>query len=111
MSEKVHKFLPYFNAAVSEVAVQISATEVNTGKILVQNTGGAYTYLQMFNGLAANVAVGTTLPDFVIPIPGGGVAVIDEQMVWDTGLTFACTSAPTGNGAPAANAVVSYTLR
>ena len=111
MRETILKFAPNFDSAVSEVKEQKAAAAVNIGKILAYNSGAAFTFLQLFNALAANVTVGVTTPDFVIPIPATGATVLDEQMFFNTGLTMACTSTPTGAVAPAANAVVSYTLR
>lgn len=79
---------------------------VNVGSITIVairgiNPTGAAAHLQLFNKLAADVTVGTTIPDWTVSaatvyssdgdgLPNGGI-------VFDVGLVVASTTTPTGS--------------
>lgn len=69
------------------------------------NNGSALCYIQVFNKLTANVTIGTTAPDWVIPVPApssgtagaGLVHELDKGYSFSTGLVIACTTTRTGS--------------
>lgn len=66
----------FFSAAVTSTKVQVSAVPVDIGAYQMLNNAAAITYIQVFYKLAADVTVGTTVPDVVIPLPVSGGATI-----------------------------------
>ena len=54
-------------------------------------------FLQVFDSLAANVTLGVTVPKYVLPIP---IATLDDNdfgVEFDTAISVALTTTPTGN--------------
>lgn len=97
----------YSNLALDEVKAVVIAGPCLLFNIAAFNTG-AVSYLQFFDALTANVTVGTTTPTFVLALPAAGG--INSNYVlpkrFRNGVVIACTSAPTTNGAPAADAII-----
>lgn len=66
------------------------------------------TFLQVFNVAAANVTLGTTLPDFVMRVPFTRTRAVvffpgdDDTDLFDTRISMAVTTTATGSTAPAA---------
>jgi len=90
--------IPVFNAGVT------TKTTVKAGKgqlhnLVLQNTTAAKAYLQCFNKLAADVTVGTTVPDFVIPLAASVSQSFPFPMPIDfsIGLVIAGMTTATGN--------------
>lgn len=93
---------PIFSAAVGATKVAVKATPCQVHGWLIVNPQAVEVFLQVFDALAANVTVGTTVADYVIPLPASGGAVLPLNHVGirhDVGLTVACTTTPTGSGA------------
>jgi hypothetical protein len=69
------------------------------------NNNALLTYVQFFNKTVGNVALGTTVPDFVFVIPptSGANAINDIGIGFDTALCFAMTTTRSGAGSPANN--------
>lgn len=89
-----------FSAAVTGTKVQVSAVPVDIGAYHMLNNAAAITYVQVFYKLAADVTVGTTVADAVIPLPVSGGATINfSGQGWRTRgpLTLASTTTRTGN--------------
>ncbi len=69
----------------------------------VMNTTAAIAYVQVFNALSANVTLGVTVPDWVIPVPANGTTGagsngwIPVSILHATGITIACTTTRTGS--------------
>lgn len=79
------------------------------GYVWIFNPNTATSFIQIFNKTSANVTLGTTVPDMVIPIPGiaaasaTGAAANNEIMQgvkFSTGLTMAITTTVGGLTAP-----------
>jgi hypothetical protein len=70
---------------------------------LVDNTlNAAISYVQVFNNLAANVTLGTTVADLVIPVQANGTVnfLLGPQFVFNRGLSIAVTTTQNGLTAP-----------
>ncbi|MBU6501176.1 MAG: hypothetical protein KGI72_05110 [Patescibacteria group bacterium] len=108
-----------YQSALSNTKAQIKGTAgIFGGYVMLYNPNTAVTYIQVFNKASANVTVGTTAPDFVIPLPGvasasatGSAANVEFSVgiVMNTGITVAATTTPTGSTAPA-NAIMATFL-
>lgn len=98
----------YSNLALDETKAVVVAGPVLLFNILGFNSGAAVSYIQFYDALTADVTVGTTVPTFVIPLPiGGGLSdtyVLPEG--FRNGIVVACTSTPTGSGAPGVDAIL-----
>ena len=89
---------------------QVSAEAVIVTAIDAYNPGAALAFLQLFNRPSADVTLGTTVPDFVVPIPdaGGRDTVYPGGLRFADALTYAVTGSPGGNDAPASPVVLSF---
>lgn len=103
------------NIDVDETEDQISATAATLYSLYLINTTAAIIFVKLYNATAANVTVGTTVPDVTIPVPGnndtdgaGVVLTYPMGMAFSTALTIAATTGVADNdaGAPGANAIV-----
>ena len=66
------------------------------------NNNSAQAYVQIFNQIAANVVLGTTVPDLVIVLPANGGRNVSYQMrgiSFSNALSVAVTSTRTGSSA------------
>lgn len=93
-------FDTFYNASVTGTKAQVSAVPCAIGAYHLLNNAAAITYLQVFYKLAADVTVGTTVPDAVIPLPVSGGATLNfEGKGWLTRgpLTLAATTTRTGS--------------
>jgi hypothetical protein len=112
MSTELTKFrpaLPRYNNAVTAAAVALKATNGFLYKVYgFQPAANAATYIQWFNVPAANVVLGTTVPDYVQYIPAGASGFIDDfnnnPPFFNTAMSYAACTTATGAVAPA-NAV------
>ena len=105
----------YNHISVRATKIEARALPTVIQGIWVSNTGTATAFLKLFNKLAANVSIGSTVPDITIPIPGGASADVTGVLgvpgagcLFNTGLTIAATTgiAETDTGAPGANEVI-----
>lgn len=73
--------------------------------------GGVASYLQIFFAKASAVTLGTTAPDYVIPLAANGIVRRDFPnglgKAGSTGLSMACTTTATGSTAGTADVSVS----
>lgn len=106
---------PYKNIDVDESEDQIKASAGHIYWIHCMNLSAAVLYLKFYDATAANVTVGTTVPDLTFPIPtqgdtnGAGFAIsIPNGITFDTAITVAATTGVADNdsGAPGANTVI-----
>lgn len=100
-------------------SAQVNATKATVGALPgtvtgwhIVNTTAAIAYVQVFNALAANVTVGTTTPDYVIPVPASGGAVdilLQGRMIGHSiGCVIACTTTRTGSTNAACDVLMWY---
>jgi hypothetical protein len=91
---------PISKAAVAATKVTVTASQCLLHGLVVVNQTAAEAFLQIFDALAANVTVGTTVPDYVIPIPASGGVVIPLSSVGFEhliGIVIAGCTSPTNN--------------
>jgi hypothetical protein len=89
-------------------AVDDTLVEVNTGPCYVTlgwvfNSGMFTGFMQMFDARAADVTLGTTAPNFVVPVsPGDNDSISNSgPLHFKTAVTIACTDTATGSAARA----------
>ena len=97
----------------SEQAVSTSAVDVYHIHVVNKNTADAF--LQLHDGLAASVTIGTTTPTLSFLVPAAASATqagaIDLKfehapLRFRTGLIYACTTSESGNTDPTTGLVV-----
>lgn len=105
--------LPY-SASVNATKAQVKGSAGTVFGWSIMNTTSAIAYCQVFNLASASVTVGTTTPDYVIPIPanattGAGSNIFSEKG-WShsTGITIACTTTRTGSTNAACDVLMFY---
>ena len=84
-----------FAAAVSGSAVAVKACRSRIYGWQIVNNTGLRAYVQVFNKKVADVTVGTTTPDYVIPLAANGDSTVDFGGVGidhDTAITIAATT-------------------
>lgn len=97
---------PYNNTALSSTKQTVKASTGNLYGYHIFNPGTATVYIQVFNKLAANVTVGTTVPDWVYAIPATATspAGLDGMfaipITFSIGMVIAATTTSTGSTAP-----------
>ena len=103
--------LMYTNLDVDESEDSVLAGPGRVYWIHATNINAGLLYLKFYDGLVADVAVGTTTPKLTLGIPRllttqGDVlsVVIPGGLVFETAITIACTTGPAVNdtGAPGA---------
>lgn len=91
----------HLSTAVTGTVLVGSTTPTSIALIEVGNTTAAIAYIQIFWAAAADVNLGTTAANAVIPVPAsGGVVLPFEDSGWKTGGTawsFASTTTATGS--------------
>lgn len=95
-----------FSSQVSGTKTTVTAVPSRVLGYHLMNTTAAIAYVQVFDKLAANVTVGTTTPDFVIPLAANGSAILPispkpaNPISFSTGCVIACcTSRSNSTGA------------
>ena len=94
-------------ALLTATAVQVGATGARSLYAFdFLNSGASVAYIQIFDAVAANVTLGTTVPKLVKPVPAGYSSwqesySVGTQIAFTNGITVAATTTPTGNTAPA----------
>ena len=95
---------------LDETEEEVKATAGVVHGWYMYNAGEAVVFVKFYNATAANVTVGTTVPDLTLPIPPGAAAnLMDAKgIVFDTAITVAATTLVADNDdtAPGANEVV-----
>ena len=103
------------NIDVDETEDQIKATAGQIYWIHAINLAASVRFLKIYNATAANVTVGTTVPDLTFPIPtqgdtngAGFTLTVPNGIAFSTAITIAATTgiADADAGAPGANEVV-----
>ena len=105
---------PFFDSDGDNTAQTIKTSSGLLHKLMVYNPNPNIAFVQFFDALAADVVVGTTVPDYVLFVPTGDGGVIDDYVPglrFNTGITYACTTTATGNGDPATGLTLSGTYR
>lgn len=99
---------PYRNYTADETLVQVTTASVLLYNYTCYNPNGSDTFVQMFDALVADVTLGTTTPDLVLPLPtsGGLDNALHIPRSFRNGMAIAVTSTATGSGAPAAACIV-----
>ena len=88
------RLLP-FSAAVSGTAVAVKTGRSRVYGWQVLNNTAAIAYVQVFNKALADVTLGTTAPDYVIPLAANGESNVSFGGIGidhDTGITIAATT-------------------
>lgn len=105
----------YSNIDVDESEDEVSSAAVTINWLNVINLTTSVLFLKMYDGLAADVVVGTTVPKFTFPIPaqadnngGGFTLTVQRSMQFTKALTVAATTgiAITDIGSPGTNGLV-----
>lgn len=98
----------YSHTALVNVKQEVKAGPASLFGWHIHNVAAAITYIQVFNKLAANVTVGTTVPDFVLGIPASSVISMRDSLPIDLTVGFTIAAATTVGGAvaPGTGAVV-----
>lgn len=68
-------------------------------RLVAQNVSGVQAYVQLFDALAANVTLGTTMPATICPISPGDNEDVVEGIRFGTAISAAATTTPTGTTA------------
>lgn len=106
---------PYKNIDVDESEDQVKATAGQIYWLHAINLSASVLFLKIYNATAANVIVGTTVPDFTFAVPSNGgtdgagfVLPMPVGTEFDTAITIAATTgvADGDSGAPGANEVI-----
>ena len=89
------------SSSVSNSAIDFNTKPCHLVKIIGSNPNLSLMYIQLFGDIAANVSVGTTVAQYVVPLPPQG-GVIDDlfHTLFFKSLSLAVTTSPTGNTAP-----------
>lgn len=101
--------VPFYNATVDGTVQALSAVPCYLQTMYVKNGDAAVRYLQIFNIVAADVVLGTTVPTFVIPILASASELLNIHggVFMSAGLSVACTTTSGGAGAATIDAMVS----
>jgi len=91
---------PISKASVAATKVTVSASQCQLHGLVVVNQTAAEAFLQIFDKAAGDVTVGTTVPDYFVPIPASGGVVLPLALFGFQhliGIVIACTTSPTNN--------------
>lgn len=104
---------PFSAQVTTAVAVKVQGNEqpLTVDGWDIMNTTAAIAYIQVFDATAANVNLGTTVADYIIPIPANGRATAmleagsndmapvagSQRITHAKGCTIAATTTRTGN--------------
>lgn len=90
---------PISVGSVNATKQAISAKPYEIHGWQIVNQTGAEAFVQVFNKAVGDVTVGTTVPDWFLPLPAsGGAAVgLPKGIPMSVALTIACTTTKGGN--------------
>lgn len=94
-----------FSASLTNTKQQAKGSAGQVYGWQIMNNGSVPCYVQVFDKTSTNVTVGTTTPDYVIPIPapssgtnGAGCTIeVGLGIAHANGITLACTTTRTGS--------------
>jgi hypothetical protein len=89
--------LPYYHDTVGGTVIEVRGHPVIVAFGVIQNPTGSQAYLQVFNKRAANVVLGTTVPDYVQPVSPGDNDPVQGGLLMMDALSIACTTTATGS--------------
>lgn len=104
----------FSNTNVTETKVLVSAVGVALAEYFLHNTHATDAgFLQFFDvDDPADVTLGTTVPDWVIPLKGKESAnLAGMNLKFENGIVIAATASATGSGAPPAGFIVNLGTR
>lgn len=99
----------FLSIDLDETEEAVKATPGYVTGYFVRNRSSGELFVKLYNDTVANVAVGTTTPKLVFPIPAGmGANVQLPNVTFDVAITAACTTGVlhTDTGAPGTNECV-----
>lgn len=105
MSDVTGRATPYVNTAVTNTVVQLTANPCFVSFWDIYTGSSTACYMQLFNGKAVDITLGTTVAAWSIPVITGRDAYHDKYLYFPDGLSFALTSGPTNAVVPVATAV------
>jgi hypothetical protein len=93
------------NALLTNSPVQIGPIgQRNITSYNFYNSNNTVEYVQLFNGTSTSVALGTSVPQMVIPLGSSSVTALalpdSAAVTFFNGLAAAATTTPTGSSAP-----------
>ena len=103
--------LPYFNDDVNATDVLVQTAETVLYSVSLHNVTAADAFLLLFNAAAiADVTVGTTVPDYVIPNAANGVVnmAFVKPLLFNLGLVIASTTTTDGSTNAAQDVSLGY---
>lgn len=98
--------LPFSASVTTKAQVKGSAGQLYA--VWALNNTAAIAYIQVFNLASASVTLGTTTPDYVLPLPAssGATIALDLGCAHGTGITVACTTTRGGSTTAACDVVI-----
>lgn len=104
---------PYFHAAVAGTVLDIATgSGLSLFEIDAKNNNAAAAFLQFFFKAASAVTLGSTIPDYVVPMTSSEIARRSFSnglsAAQATGLSVACTTTSNGSGAGSADLSAGY---
>ncbi len=100
------------NALLTATPIAVKSSPGNLYGVSFVNTGVADTYVQVFNVAAGSVTLGTTAPKTVFWVPAGGSweekFTGEAKITFDTAMTAAATTTPTGSTAPSTGIIATF---
>lgn len=99
---------PYFSNNGTSTKAAIKAGEAHLFALEVSNPNTDDAFIQLFDAAIANVTVGSTTPTLSLLVPAGQSSTVRGAMDKDypdgvffgSGITYACTTTPTGSTNP-----------
>lgn len=95
----------YFNPALLAVPTAVKTITGVIKSFSFYNPSNAIAYVQMFDMPALGVTLGTSQPILSYPVPAGGWYDFEPNAKFNTAITLAATTTPTGAVAPSAGVV------
>lgn len=101
---------PYSNPALSGTKVAAVTNPCKIFNLQIFNPGAAVAYVQFFDAASGDVTVGSTTATRLRSVPpGGGIdTAYFAPMRFNTALTIAATTTPTGSSAPGTALVIDF---
>lgn len=97
--------------ALSNTVTNIKPFYGQLASLTAYNPNASAAYIQVFDVLAANVVLGTTVPSFILPLAQASslsMSLGDNGLQFNTAISIAATTTATGSTAPSSALTVSY---